>query len=303
MALKQKRRQKKKVGRLVLIFFCVLAAFSILWALAAGVKKLKTLSLTSVVRQAKPEPLTVQPETPEPEAPKPEPKPNPYDVLEPNTYDAALFYEENGLRHYADPSKSQVGIDISSHQSEIDWEKVKAAGVDFAIIRLGYRGYTEGAIQADENFIKNMDGAAAAGIDVGVYFFSQAVTPQEAEEEAQFCLQWLQDWELEYPVLFDWEDIEAEARTDGMNSITLTACAKAFCQTIEEAGFRAGIYFNQTFGYQELNLPELKDYCFWLAEYNNTPFFEYDFEIWQYRCDGTVDGIDGDVDLNLAFVK
>ena len=301
MTQKQKSRRRRKTRRLVPIFLCVLAVFALLWAAAAGVERLKEYSRTSTVREAQPEPELPEPEAPEQKAEEPEP--NPFEILGRNTYDPELFREESGFRHYGSIGQSRVGIDISSHQQDIDWEKVKAAGVDFAIIRLGYRGYTEGSIQADECFIQNMDGASAAGLDVGVYFFSQAVTTQEAIEEAQFCLEWLKDWDLQYPVLFDWEDIEAEARTDGMNSITLTSCADAFCRTIEAGGFRAGIYFNQTFGYQELNLPQLKDYCFWLAEYNDTPSFAYDFELWQYCCDGTVDGIDGSVDLNLAFVK
>ena len=301
MAQKEKTRRRRKTRRLVPIFLCVVAAFALLWAAASGLERLKEYSRSSTVRQVQPEP-----EPPEFEIPEQKPAqqdPNTPEDLPPNTFDPALFHEENGFLRYGSRENSRVGIDISSHQQDIDWEKVKAAGVDFAIIRLGYRGYTEGVIQPDECFIRNMDGAVAAGLDVGVYFFSQAVTPQEAVEEAQFCLQWLEDRKLQYPVLFDWEDIEAEARTDGMNSITLTACAEAFCRTVEAGGFRAGIYFNQTFGYQELNLPQLKDYCFWLAEYNDVPSFAYDFSLWQYRCDGSVDGINGNVDLNLAFIR
>jgi len=192
-------------------------------------------------------------------------------------------------------------VDVSAHQGEINWEKAAADGIQFAMIRLGYRGYTEGEIGLDPYFLRNIEGAQAAGLDVGVYFFSQAITKDEAVEEAKFVLNWIEGYELDYPIFFDWEDIEADARTDGMDMLTLTGCVDAFCAAIEDAGYRAGVYFNQRFGYQELNLLSLRKYMFWLAEYNPAPTFTYDFEIWQYSCDGRVDGISGPVDLNMSF--
>lgn len=195
------------------------------------------------------------------------------------------------------------GVDISEHQANVDWTALKLAGADYAMIRVGYRGYTEGEIQPDDYFTQNIEGALAAGLDVGVYFFSQALDEKEAIDEANFVLESIKDYPLSYPVIFDWEDIQADARTDGMDSIQLTKNAIAFCGAVEKAGYRAGVYFNQRFGYEEFDLESLQDYVFWLAEYNETPSFSYHFQLWQYCNDGRVDGIQTDVDLNLAFLR
>ena len=218
-----------------------------------------------------------------------------------NHYDADSFYEENGMLRYA-KSAHLTGVDVSEHQEKIDWAAVRAAGVDFAILRIGYRGYTEGSIQEDTYFEQNLAGAIDAGLDVGVYFFSQAMDEQEAREEARFVLDKISGYQLAYPVFFDWEKIGADARSDAMDLTSLTTVTDTFCSEIEAAGYQAGLYFNQQLGYEELHLPSLQGYTFWLAEYNDTPSFTYDFDLWQYASDGSVDGIDGDVDLNLAFI-
>ena len=218
-----------------------------------------------------------------------------------NHYDADSFYEENGMLRYA-KSAHLTGVDVSEHQEKIDWAAVRAAGVDFAILRIGYRGYTEGSIQEDAYFEQNLAGAIDAGLDVGVYFFSQAMDEQEAREEARFVLDKISGYQLAYPVFFDWEKIGADARSDAMDLTSLTTVTDTFCSEIEAAGYQAGLYFNQQLGYEELHLPSLQGYTFWLAEYNDTPSFTYDFDLWQYASDGSVDGIDGDVDLNLAFI-
>lgn len=137
---------------------------------------------------------------------------------------------------------------------------------------------------------------------MGVYFFSQAVTPEEAEEEADYVLDILDGQELAFPVAFDWETIAGdEARTDGLDGETMTRCAAAFCKRIEDAGYRPAVYFNQTQGYLRYDLRELTDYELWLAEYDSAPDFYYHFDLWQYSHTGRVDGIQGDVDLDLAF--
>ena len=221
-----------------------------------------------------------------------------------NRYDPQAFtQEENGwITYEKNGRKALTGIDVSVYQGDIDWEAVAQSGVEFAIIRLGYRGYSQGAIQLDRNFEQNMRGALEAGLDVGVYFFSQAITPQEGMEEAQFVLDALADCDITYPVVFDWEFVTADqARTHEMEGEALTDCALAFCELVATAGYTPMVYFNQDIGYFYYQLDELDQYPFWLAEYDSKPDFFYDFEIWQYTHTGTVPGIQGSVDLNLAF--
>lgn len=221
-----------------------------------------------------------------------------------NPYDQEAFgLDEKGRITYTkDGRTAKTGIDVSTHQKEIDWTAVAADGIDFAILRLGHRGYTQGGLFLDETFEQNLKGALDAGLEVGVYFFSQAVTPDEARQEADYILSVLDGQELPFPVAFDWESIPgADARTDGLDGETLTRCAAAFCQRIEDAGYRAAVYFNQTQGYLHYDLRELTDYDLWLAEYDAVPDFYYHFDLWQYSHTGRVDGIQGDVDLDLAF--
>ena len=216
--------------------------------------------------------------------------------------DPACFSEEDGFLRYDDGTvKSRLGIDVSAYQGLIDWERVRADGIEFAVLRIGFRGYSEGKIQKDAYFEQNYENARAAGLDVGVYFFSQAISVDEAVEEADFVLSELNGRELQLPVFFDWESIEDEARSDIMNPIGLTGCAFSFCAAVEKGNYDAGVYFNQAVGYQSLNLQSLEDYTFWLAEYNETPSFLYRFELWQYSAEGRVDGINGNVDLDLRF--
>ena len=221
-----------------------------------------------------------------------------------NRYDPQAFtQEENGwITYEKNGRKALTGIDVSVYQGDIDWEAVAQSGVEFAIIRLGYRGYSQGAIQLDRNFEQNMRGALEAGLDVGVYFFSQATTVLEAEEEADFVLENLRGYPITFPVVFDWEFVTADqARTHEMEGEALTDCALAFCELVATAGYTPMVYFNQDIGYFYYQLDELDQYPFWLAEYDSKPDFFYDFEIWQYIHTGTVPGIQGSVDLNLAF--
>ncbi len=222
-------------------------------------------------------------------------------ALPENAYDLTAFSMQDGRMVYAGEEPVYAGIDVSMHQGEIDWQAVADSGIDFAIIRVGNRGSTEGRISLDEYFLDNMEGAIAAGLKVGVYFFSQAISEEEAREEARFVLNWIGGYDLAYPVYFDWEPVAWEARTDGMDPLTLTACAKAFCSEIAAAGYRAGLYFNQSYGYQEFDLTELQEYTFWLASYSDTPNFQYHFDVWQYSATGSVPGVATDVDLNLSF--
>ena len=207
-----------------------------------------------------------------------------------------VTYEKDGI-------SAKTGVDVSFYQQDIDWQAVAADGIDFAIIRLGYRGYTEGGLMMDERFETNVQGALDAGLEVGVYFFSQAITPEEAEAEAAFVLHAIEDYEITGPIAFDWEPITSgqNARTDGMTGEVLTQCAKAFCAQVAQGGYEPAVYFNQDLGYLHYDLRELTDYTLWLAEYDQKPDFYYHFDLWQYTHTGTVAGIEGNVDLNLML--
>lgn len=212
------------------------------------------------------------------------------------TRNGQIYYLEN------DKITSILGIDVSSYQGDIDWETVAASGVKFAFIRCGFRGYGSGELVRDEYFDRNVQGAQAAGIDVGVYFYSQATTIQEAVDEADLTLDLIGDYQITYPVVYDWEIVSTDsARTDGITVDTLTNCTIAFCEEIKNAGFTPMVYQNKRTSLLKLDLPALKDYDFWLAEYNDQATYYYDYRIWQYCSDGHVPGIEGDVDMNICF--
>ncbi len=216
----------------------------------------------------------------------------------------SLYKNEKGRICSKDTAcKIYTGVDVSVHQGDIDWNAVKADGIDFVMLRVGARGYgPEGALYDDKKFAENYESAKQAGLKIGVYFFSQAINVQEAEEEAEFLLSLTAEKSFDYPVAFDWEHISYDtARTDGLDNETITQCALAFCNKIKQAGHTAIIYFNRSLGYFSYNLSEIKDYHFWLAEYNDVPSFIYDFKIWQYTEKGTVAGIDGEVDMNISI--
>lgn len=216
-----------------------------------------------------------------------------------NPYKESQFFRD-GEFVFCKGVRTTTGVDVSIHQGDIDWEAVKEAGVDFAIIRVGYRGYDQGGLYLDDNFQKNMDGAIAAGLDVGVYFYSQATTPMEAKAEAGMVLAAIDGYTLTYPVVYDWEYIP-DARTSGMTSQEVTDCAKAFCEVIESEFLQPAVYFNQALAQTTFRLPELQEYDFWLAQYNDAMTFAYDVEMWQYTCQGTVPGISTNVDIDLCF--
>ena len=228
------------------------------------------------------------------------------DPVPKNEYDAEAFAVADGFLTYTG-GFSAVGVDVSSHQKEIDWAAVAEAGVEFAMIRAGYRGYTEGGLFEDEYFRANLEGAAAAGLDVGVYFFSQAVSREEAREEAEFLLSLLDGYALTYPVVFDWERQSGEtSRTRLTDGDTVTRCAVDFCEVVEAAGYLPMVYFSPSKGYGELDLETLMEWPFWLAHYTDgwqPTSFRYHFHVWQYSSTGSVPGIKGNVDLNLCLTE
>ncbi len=227
-----------------------------------------------------------------------------YPGLPKNELDPDAFSTKNGLLTYDDGSVvSQNGIDVSEHQGEIDWKKVSDAGVTFAFLRIGYRGYTEGMLYPDARFEENYAAAKASGLSIGVYFYSQAVTPAEATHEAEFVLELLDGRALDLPVVIDWEYADADsARTDEIGGTLLTSISDTFCSLIENSSYSAAIYFNKDTGYIHYDLGNLSKYAFWIADYNDTPVFYYAHEYWQYSDKGAVDGITEPVDLNLRFV-
>lgn len=222
-----------------------------------------------------------------------------------NEFSQEAFVSVGGFTIYtASGAASHIGVDVSTFQGEIDWPQVKAAGVEFAMIRAGFRGYGQtGAIYEDAHFVQNIQGALGAGLKVGVYFFSQAVNEEEALEELQSVLHWISPYKITYPVVFDWETVEdRSARTHGLEPETVAKCARAFCDAAKEAGYTPMVYFNRNQGYNVYDLAQMAGYEFWLAGYTAIPDFTYSFQMWQYSSTGTVPGIEGPVDLNLCMV-
>lgn len=193
-----------------------------------------------------------------------------------------------------------MGIDVSKYQGDIDWEQVKEAGFSFVMIRVGYRGYGKaGIMRPDEMADRHYKGAKEAGLEVGAYFFSQATNEEEAREEARYALELTKDWEMELPIVFDWEYINEDARTAEVDADTLTACAIAFCQEISDVGRKTMIYVSPWFG--NMHLDQLAEYPQWLALYKDQMDYKYHFDMWQYTCTGSVPGVQGEVDINIFF--
>lgn len=193
------------------------------------------------------------------------------------------------------------GIDVSSHQGNIDWSSVKAAGINFAIIRVGYRGSQSGVLVEDSCFKKNIQGATAAGINVGVYFFTQAVTEAEAVEEASMALSLCSGYNLAYPIFVDTENGSGGARANGLDKATRTACVSAFCKTVANGGRKAGVYASKSWYNNKIDASAFSSYFIWVAQYNTTCTYKGKYNMWQYSSKGSVPGIKGNVDVNIAY--
>lgn len=218
--------------------------------------------------------------------------------LTPNPFSPGDFAMENGYLTCTAGS-SVLGIDVSEYQLDIDWDQVKNAGVDFVFIRVGWRGTESGSLNADKRAQEYYRGAKDAGLLVGGYFFSQAVSMAEAREEAEFALDVVRDWELDLPLVFDWEYAGPGTRSANMDRRTLTNCTRVFCRTVEEAGLMPMFYFNASQAKHLLYMEELTEFGFWLAQYQTGLDFAYAVQFWQYTGEGTVPGITVPVDLNL----
>ena len=191
------------------------------------------------------------------------------------------------------------GIDVSAHQGVIDWPAVARSGVEFAMIRLGYRSYRDGSLNIDEQALYNLTGAKAAGLRVGAYFFSQALTPEEAAEEAAFALEILDGMALDLPLAYDWEPVAGSTRTADMDRDTLTACVRAFCGALGE--YEPLVYFNLDLSRTLLDVDALAEYDFWFAQYAEAPELDAPIRFWQYSDQGQIPGITEKVDLNWYY--
>ena len=220
-------------------------------------------------------------------------------------YDFSHLSFDNGIAHYEDENyRSQFGIDVSEHNRTIDWNAMKSAGVQFAYIRTGYRGYTEGILHEDAYYRTNMEGAKNSGISIGVYFFSQAVSVQEAVEEAEFVLALLNGYDITLPVVYDFETYSPEtgARTNNLSMSQRTDNAIAFMETIKNAGYEVMLYAS-AYTYQNLfNAYALTDYPLWVAHYASLPDYPYAFTMWQYSETGNGNPTLAGIDLNIAFI-
>lgn len=210
------------------------------------------------------------------------------------------FFDDNGVKAQA------IGIDASSYNNCINWEAVKASGVDFCILRVGGRGWTSGLPYDDSFFNSYLNGARAAGIKLGLYFYSTAITPEEAVEEANFTLKRLAHAQLEMPVYFDSEysGEYPDGRADLLSITQRTSLARVFCETIESAGYKAGVYASQNFFGTTLDYLPVSQYSIWLANYTrdqSLPTFFYDYDMWQFTESGTIGGFSGSVDVNVIF--
>ena len=200
------------------------------------------------------------------------------------------------------------GIDVSEHQLEIDWEQLKNEDLDYAYIRVGRRGYTEGGIFEDKYFERNLSGAQSIGLETGVYFFSQAINVSEAIEEANWVIDKIKDKNITLPVVFDWEEQKTDdSRTRGLDGKTVTDCAVAFCETIKNAYYVPCVYFYRIPGYYLYDISRLQQFTLWFAlpctpPEVTFPSFYYRINMWQYTNSAMLPGIPVECDLNYWFI-
>lgn len=226
-----------------------------------------------------------------------------------------FYWEEDRLIYQGDAFDTRFGIDVSAYQNRasenrtIDWDAVRDDGVDFAMVRIGFRGTGTGSLNADEYYAENIEGAMAAGLETGVYFFAQAITVEEAIEEAEFVLELLEEHDINGPVAYDWEMHDSSYRVYGTEPEMATACAVAFCERVAEAGYTPMIYAGQYVSYIKYDQGAIAPYLFWYPEYKNTeselwaPTVYYQMDYWQFTSNCQIDGIGGTVDANIQFIR
>jgi len=219
--------------------------------------------------------------------------------------DASKFTVSNGdVSYTGDGYTLRRGIDVSSYQGDVDWKAVASSGIQFAMIRCGWRGYSGGSVNEDDHFKQNIQGALAAGLDVGVYFYSQAVNVYEAAEEAVYTVNLIRNYHVTLPVFFDWEHVSADnVRTSGMTGEEITACCREFCQIVKAAGYTPGVYSYLNLAYFTYDLDKLAGQTLWISDPSSRPDFYYEHAYWQYSIAGSIPGISADVDLDVMFIK
>ena len=226
------------------------------------------------------------------------------EIPEMNTYRSSAFRRKKGLLKYEDDYfTSKAGIDVSTYQKKINWKKVKKSGIRFVMIRVGYRSTDTGKIYKDKKFEKHYKGAKKAGLDIGVYFFSQAVNRKEATEEAKFVLKNIRNKKITYPVAFDMEDTHDKDRHEDLSRKKRTLVADVFCQIIKNNGFVPIIYGYPNWVYKKIDYTKLTKYDMWLAHYTEYSAYPFHYLIWQYTERGKVPGIKGKVDRDIIFIK
>ncbi len=214
--------------------------------------------------------------------------------------------ETTGLRSFVKDGKTLTKhvIDVSKYQGTIDWKAVKESGIEGAIIRAGVRGYGSGEIVADSEFDNNMKGALEEDLDVGAYFFSEAITVEEAKEEAEFILKAVKPYKVNLPIVLDLEMIDGdEARNESLSKEELTKIALTFMETVEEAGYEAMLYGNIRTISEMIDMTQFTDYKLWFAYYNSDIYVPYKVDMWQYASDGKINGVNTDCDVNMMFVE
>ncbi|MCR5674018.1 MAG: glycoside hydrolase family 25 protein [Lachnospiraceae bacterium] len=223
-----------------------------------------------------------------------------------NDYDLKnSLINENGSLTYKDNKRESIkGVDLSKYNGTVDFSKLKENGIGFAMLRLGSRGYGTGKIDLDEKFVEYAQNAQVAGIQTGAYFYSQAVNETEAVEEANYIVGAVSGFNIKYPIAIDMEKVETdEARTDKLTNKERTAIVKTFCDTVKGYGYKPIIYASRDMLIADLNLEELTDYDIWLADDSIPTDFPYKFSMWQYEKKGRIDGITGDIDLDISFIN
>ena len=222
-----------------------------------------------------------------------------------NTYDFTKLVSQSNIMKYYENGKqvSFLGVDVSKYQDFVDFGTLKSAGVDYVMIRVGARGYSTGQITLDDNFDDNMIRAKEAGLDVGVYFNSQAISEEEAIEEANFVREHIEAYEIDYPVAFLMEKVTNDkARTDGMSKNDKTLITRAFLNTIKEAGYMPMVYGNKEWLIKDVDLSKLSEYDIWLSQSGDLPDYPYRFSMWQYTNTGDISGIMGYANLSINFI-